>query len=979
MIQMRRLAACGCLTAIILLFASCGGGSSSPDPQQQSLPVPQGVDGALWQQMQDELQQVRVEAGRDREVSMAPRELGNRVSQIGTEDSGDGGSFVGWYYQNTGDYDLNGQVTISDLTPVGVGFQSTEGSSGWFTKGVADGDRNGEVNLADITPIGVHFGNAVTGYIVEHTTTPQFLGSYQPVAEVLFSEGTPITAKVPSAISLPTETKQVYFEVKLDSLAPGDAYGIRPYFESNGVRELGIASYETKPPGESVGWPMAGGDAQHSGLSDTYFSTHGQVLYNTGGLNLGYSTTPAFDENDNYYLGTTDGRVLKLNENGGELWSVDLGWRVNDLQYFGGEFGVMALHDNGYTFLDATGSVLEQQAVGRVLSRPATFFKDASTENIAGVTASGLVFGLHLINGSGVQQSFEHDFAAPAPGNIVSSGLRLFVVLKGTDGADDSIVTLDFAGLNPQSIQSSSGIDPRLAVGADDRVWANLNGASLQSWLPDGSMDAAAVPASGLWGAFTTDTTEDRLLVANDDSGSWSIVDWDTATNSETDSQPVDQPVIQLLDSGATIAGLFGDGSVRSFDNILTQRFKASPLVDMERLQDVRIDFNPAIGSDGRLSLISMPRLGGIDNADGTILVDRGQMLNESRLNIAMQAGNASVLDRLLSGLEGQLQLTGEPQLTLGGPLDNDPDIRATSSVLTEIPLSPTQKRRRVGITFRTDVPVFEPTRKTESLRSASSGTGVCGVAMFEDDGSIAWDEFYDDEEISAPSFSFRRLLLNGSNLVSGTHRVFCLTEATGAELWSKEIDSAAAAVPVSDDDAQAYVVTESGTVHRLNEQGQDVWQESHPLPTSGLVLSGSLLFYGTADGVVAIDISDGALAFSENIPGGISATPAIGSDGSLVCVSSEGDLYMLDITGADHTPQLLFDGEGSCESQPVCDGSGLVAWLTMDGMLHCSDLGGNLLYEIDTYTTFRQELSVGPDGTLYAMDELGRIAVIGQ
>ena len=87
----------------------------------------------------------------------------------------------------------------------------------------------------------------------------------------------------------------------------------------------------------------------------------------------------------------------------------------------------------------------------------------------------------------------------------------------------------------------------------------------------------------------------------------------------------------------------------------------------------------------------------------------------------------------------------------------------------------------------------------------------------------------------------------------------------------------------------------------------------------------------------------------------------------------------MLDITGADHTPQLLFDGEGSCESQPVCDGSGLVAWLTMDGMLHCSDLGGNLLYEIDTYTTFRQELSVGPDGTLYAMDELGRIAVIGQ
>ncbi|MEZ5337642.1 MAG: PQQ-binding-like beta-propeller repeat protein [bacterium] len=979
MTQLRRLACMLCVLALSLFLAACGGGGNPSLPGSTAAPeVPEGVDPALWQSMLTELEQVRSDAGRTREISMAPRELGNRVTQIGTEDSGDGGVNVGWYYQNTGDYDQNGQVTISDLTPVGVGFQATAASSGWFTKGAADGDHNGEVNLADITPIGVHFGNAVTGYIVEHTTTPQFLGSYTPVAEILFSEGTPVTAKVPSAISLPTEIKQVYFEVRIDSLNPGDSYGIRPYFETNGVRELGIASYETKPPGESIGWPMSGGDTGHTSLSDTYFGTHSTVLYNTGGFSDGFSSLPAYDENDNFYVGTADGRLLKFNDSGAQLWQYDLGWRVNDVRYYGGEFGVLALHDNGYSFISSAGELIAEQHIGRILSRPVSFFKDAATENIAGVTSAGLVFGLHLVNGSGVQQAFTHEFAAPAPGNIVSSGLRVFVVLKGTGGADDMLVSVDLAGLNPLTHQSSAGISPWLAVSTDERVWASLDGASLQSWLPDGSMDAAAVPAAGVWGSFIADTSQDRLLIANDDSGSWSIVDWSTATDSETDSQPVDQPVLRLLDSGATVAALFGDGSLRSFDNILTQRWSVNPVLDMQRLDDVRIDFNPAFGSDGLVSLISTPRLSALDNADGAVELDRGERLNEARLNIAMQSGNAQLLGRLVNNLDGQLQLTDAPQTVLGGPLSAS-GVRATSSVLTVIPLSPTENRRRLAVSFRPDIPEFEANRVADGLRGFSGTDSTCGVAVYEEDGKLAWDEFFDNEVIGAPSFSFRRLLFCSTNSVDSTHRMFCLTEATGAELWSAPLDSAAAAVPVADDDAQAYVVTESGTVHKLNEQGQDVWEESHPLPTTGLLLHSGLLLYGTADGIVAIDISDGSLAWSENLPGGLDATPALNSLGSLACVTTDGDLYLVDHVAADHTPQLLFDGEGRAESQPVCDGSGLVAWLTTDGILHCSDLGGNLLYELDTYSTFRQELSVGPDGTLYAVDELGRVAVIGQ
>ena len=71
-----------------------------------------------------------------------------------------------WYYENTGDYDQNGEVNIADLTPLGVNF----GNSGPFAEDSAqwmvDGDHNGEINLADITPIGINFGERVDGYVI---------------------------------------------------------------------------------------------------------------------------------------------------------------------------------------------------------------------------------------------------------------------------------------------------------------------------------------------------------------------------------------------------------------------------------------------------------------------------------------------------------------------------------------------------------------------------------------------------------------------------------------------------------------------------------------------------------------------------------------------------------------------------------------------------------------------------------------------
>ena len=72
-----------------------------------------------------------------------------------------------WFYQNQGDYDQNGEVNISDLTPLAIHFgKAAAGGSFAFSsvESVVDGDGNGLINISDITPIGVNFGNRVTDF-----------------------------------------------------------------------------------------------------------------------------------------------------------------------------------------------------------------------------------------------------------------------------------------------------------------------------------------------------------------------------------------------------------------------------------------------------------------------------------------------------------------------------------------------------------------------------------------------------------------------------------------------------------------------------------------------------------------------------------------------------------------------------------------------------------------------------------------------
>ncbi|MCB1216675.1 hypothetical protein KDL44_04745 [bacterium] len=136
----------------------------------------------------------------DRSPSSPPQGNINKVQDLTVADLGAGNVLMQWTELNWADYDHNGEVGISDITPLAVYL----GQSGtWLPSEPqywVDGDGNGLITLADITPIAVNFQNSVKGYNtyrVAGSTPPAYgLLQFAPASEAQVNQGLPRTYSV---------------------------------------------------------------------------------------------------------------------------------------------------------------------------------------------------------------------------------------------------------------------------------------------------------------------------------------------------------------------------------------------------------------------------------------------------------------------------------------------------------------------------------------------------------------------------------------------------------------------------------------------------------------------------------------------------------------------------------------------------------------------------------------------------------------
>jgi hypothetical protein len=99
--------------------------------------------------------------GANKEALSIPQDAPNSVS-LAVVDSG--GPQLSWEERNIGDYDMNGTVGVTDITPLAMFFNDVAPWDAWHD--AVDGDGSGDIKIADVTPIAIHFANKVTGYRV---------------------------------------------------------------------------------------------------------------------------------------------------------------------------------------------------------------------------------------------------------------------------------------------------------------------------------------------------------------------------------------------------------------------------------------------------------------------------------------------------------------------------------------------------------------------------------------------------------------------------------------------------------------------------------------------------------------------------------------------------------------------------------------------------------------------------------------------
>ncbi len=217
-----------------------------------ALETPEGVDPALFAELKDALREAldqRFSPLTSNPSSLTPAKLvstpptgeSNRVNDLTITDIGGGTYTLSWHYRNLGDYDQNGTVGISDITPIAMHYGETYDpeTEPNCLLAVIDGSANGVVDIADITPIAMNYGVECAGYNIE--------GSYSPIGSFSFIQEAPLSEAMGDG--------RLEFFAELDELS-WDYYRVRPY-DSEGIAGIPSIVASVAPLIHSVS-PLAG-------------------------------------------------------------------------------------------------------------------------------------------------------------------------------------------------------------------------------------------------------------------------------------------------------------------------------------------------------------------------------------------------------------------------------------------------------------------------------------------------------------------------------------------------------------------------------------------------------------------------------------------------------------------------------------------------------------------------------------------------
>jgi hypothetical protein len=202
----------------------------------EALPLPGGADAQVWASLKQGLRAMledRIASGR----AAAKAPTADRSRTALTFDSAAGE--LHWGYSSSGDYNQDGEVNISDLTPLGVHFNKPVpvGQPDSIIA-VVDGNGDGLITISDLSPLGASIGSRALSYNVYSSLNVDDVPAGNSVPSSIEPLGTVALAQAEGA---PTQQRR-RFTFTVESPAAEAYYWVRPCDTANGSGAEGTRS-----------------------------------------------------------------------------------------------------------------------------------------------------------------------------------------------------------------------------------------------------------------------------------------------------------------------------------------------------------------------------------------------------------------------------------------------------------------------------------------------------------------------------------------------------------------------------------------------------------------------------------------------------------------------------------------------------------------------------------------------------------------
>jgi hypothetical protein len=209
-------------TLLMALLAACGPrppltiSTNDALAQLDALQCPAGADPQVFAMLKAALSDALAARGK---ITCAPPNGGANAVDDFTIHLEGGQLGLWWHYRNVGDYDQDGTVGVSDITPIAMHWYEVAADVNSI-QGVIDGSNNSLIDIADITPIAQNFGVQCDGYLLQSRLTSN--DNWNSIESYAFSVGGGMGRKLFDPV-YPDSIPQYYRVVPFDGAQIGVA------------------------------------------------------------------------------------------------------------------------------------------------------------------------------------------------------------------------------------------------------------------------------------------------------------------------------------------------------------------------------------------------------------------------------------------------------------------------------------------------------------------------------------------------------------------------------------------------------------------------------------------------------------------------------------------------------------------------------------------------------------------------------------